>query len=159
LSAKAVAAKMAAGRDARHSKGKDMSSKSVLVAAAAVAASVAWQGALAQASAPVSRADVKAETRALEKAGKLTPAGEGGAPQVGPAASGPTTTRAQRKAETKAAEKAGKLTPAGPNQKADQAYQAASSSKTRAQRKAETVEARKKGELVPAGEGSPAPSK
>ena len=57
------------------------------------------QAAFAQASAPPSRADVKAETKAAEKAGKLTPAGEGTAPAEAPGAKS-TKTRAERKAET-----------------------------------------------------------
>ena len=135
-----------------------MSSKPVLVAALAVVAIFCWQQALAQASAPLSRADVKAETRAAEKAGKLTPAGQGGAPVAAPV-SGPTKTRAQRKAETAEARKAGTLAPAGPTQKADNADRAKPATRTRAQRKAETLEAARKGELVPAGQGSPAPTK
>jgi hypothetical protein len=135
-----------------------MSSKSVLVAAAAVAATFCWQSAMAQASAPLTRAQVKAETRAAEKAGQLTPAGQGSGP-VTAAASGPAKTRAERKAETLEARKAGTLAPAGPNQKADVADAAKKPTKTRAERKAETLEAAKKGELVPAGEGTPAPKK
>lgn len=136
-----------------------MSSKSVLVAAAAVAATFCWQSALAQASAPLSRAEVKAETRAAEKAGQLTPAGQGSAPTVKASDAGPAKTRAERKAETLAARKAGTLTPAGSSQNPDAAERARKSTKTRAERKAETLEAAKKGELVPAGQGSPAPTK
>ena len=52
--------------------------KNALSIVAAVAASMFAQASFAQAaSAPVARADVKAETKALEKSGKLTPAGEG----------------------------------------------------------------------------------
>jgi len=136
-----------------------MSSKSVLVAAAALAATFCCQSVLAQASAPLSRADVKAETRAAEKARQLTPAGQGGTPAVKTTASGPARTRAERKAETLAARKAGTLAPAGSTQKADVADAARPATKTRAQRKAETLEAAKKHELVPAGQGSPAPTK
>ena len=133
--------------------------KSVLAAAAAVVATTfCWQSAMAQASAPLTRAEVKAETRAAEKAGKLTPAGQGGAPAAAPVA-GPTKTRAQRKAETLAARNAGTLAPAGPTQKGDVADRLRPTAKTRAERKAETLEAARKGELVPAGQGSPAPSK
>ena len=135
-----------------------MSSKSVLVAALAAVATLCWQSAMAQASAPVSRADVKAETRAAEKAGKLTPAGQGGAPAAA-LASGPTRTRAQRKAETVEARRAGALAPAGPTQKADNADRAKAATRTRADRKAETLDAAKKGELTPAGEGPAAPKK
>jgi Domain of unknown function (DUF4148) len=135
-----------------------MSSKSVLVTALAVVATFCWQSAMAQASAPLSRADVKAETRAAEKAGKLTPAGQGGAP-VAAAPAGPTKTRAQRKAETIEARKAGTLAPAGPTQKADNAERAKPTAKSRADRKAETRAAEKAGELTPAGEGPAAPKK
>ena len=135
-----------------------MSSKSVLVAALAVVATLWVQSAMAQASAPLSRADVKAETRAAEKAGKLTPAGQGGAPAAAPAA-GPTKTRAQRKAETLEARKAGTLAPAGSTQKGDNADRAKPTTRSRAERKAETREAAKKGELTPAGEGPAAPKK
>ena len=145
-------------RDARNSKEEMMSSKSVLVAAATVMATFCWQSAMAQASAPLTRSEVKAETRAAEKTGKLTPAGQGGAPAAAPE-SGPTKTRAQRKAETIEARKAGTLAPAGSTQKADVADRLKPTDKTRAERKAETREAEKKGELVPAGEGSPAPKK
>ncbi len=138
-----------------------MSSKSVLVGVLAVAAALCAQAVYAQASAPLSRAQVKEETKAAEKAGQLTPAGQGGAPVSRSAATGPTKTRAERKAETQAARKAGSLTPAGEGQarKADVADAARAPTKTREQRKAETIEAKKKGELVPAGQGSPAPTK
>ena len=56
-----------------------MQMKNALTIVAAVAAAMFAQATFAQASAP-SRADVKAETKAAEKAGKLTPAGEGAAP-------------------------------------------------------------------------------
>ena len=49
----------------------------VLVATVATAAAVAYQSVAAQASAPVSREQVKAETAAANKAGQLTPAGGG----------------------------------------------------------------------------------
>ena len=136
-----------------------MSSKSVLMAAVAVVATFCWQSAMAQASAPLSRAQVKAETRAAEKSGQLTPAGQGGAPVVNSDASGPAKTRAQRKAETLEARKAGALAQAGSTQKADNAERAKATTKSRAERKAETREAAKKGELVPAGEGQAAPNK
>ena len=136
-----------------------MSSKSVLVAAVAVVATFCWQSAVAQASAPLSRAQVKAETRAAEKSGQLTPAGQGGAPSVRTEAPGPAKTRAQRKAETIEARKAGALAQAGPTQKADDADRAKPTTRSRAERKAETREAEKKGELIPAGEGQAAPKK
>jgi hypothetical protein len=145
-----------ARRDCRQFQlGKTMSSKLVVAAAAALLASFGSQGVLAQASAPVSRAEVKAETKAAEKSGKLTPAGEAPAPVVNSTGVGPTTTRAERKAATLKARKEGTLQPAGPTQKADVAIQKAPPTTTRAARKAATVEARKEGTLVPAGEGSP----
>jgi hypothetical protein len=158
LSATADPAKIAVAAVARDNPGKVMNSKSIWIAAAAVAATLSWQTASAQASSP-SRAAVKAETRAAEKSGKLTPAGEAAGPTVTSPASGPTTTRAERKAATLAARKAGTLTPAGPNQKADVAIQKQEPTKTRAERKAETLDARKKGELAPAGEGPGSPKK
>ena len=54
-----------------------MQMKNALTIVAAVAASMFAQVSFAQASAPAARADVKAETKAAEKAGTLTPAGEG----------------------------------------------------------------------------------
>jgi hypothetical protein len=113
--------------------------------------------ALAQASAPVSRSAVKAETKAAEKAGKLTPAGEGAAP-VEKSTTPSTKTRAQRKAETLEARKEGKLAPAGAL--ADYPKNSKSKgTKTRAERKAETRAAVKARETVPAGEGPGAPAK
>ena len=133
-----------------------MSSRFILVATLATAATLAWQSAAAQASGPVSREQRKAETAAANKAGQLTPAGQGGAPVSKSAApAGSAVSRDQRKAETAAANKAGQLAPAGSTQKADVADAARKPTKTREQRKAETVEAKKKGELVPAGEGGP----
>jgi hypothetical protein len=132
-----------------------MSSKLIAAAASMLLATFASGAALAQASAPLSRAEVKAETRAAEKSGKLTPAGEAAGPVVNSTGTGPTTTRAQRKADTKAAQKNGELAKAGATQKADVAIQKLPPTKTRAERKAETVEARKEGALVPPGQGSP----
>ena len=86
-----------------------MKTKLVLGAVAAAVA-VFSQGAFAQASSP-SRADVKAETKAAEKSGKLTPAGEAtGSTSPG---KGSETTKEARKAQTKADVKAGKTQPAG----------------------------------------------
>lgn len=110
--------------------------------------------------APASRAEIKAETRAAEKAGKLTPAGEGVKPtQPGGAQS--TKTRAERKAETREARKTGELEPAGEagDFKSDQAARSATSTKTREQRKAETLAAAKAHQLTPAGEGPDSPKK
>jgi hypothetical protein len=137
-----------------------MSSRPLWVAALATVATLAWQPAAAQASAPVSRDQRKAETAAANKAGKLTPAGEGSAPATRSATStGSTVNRAQRKSETAAANKAGRLAPAGSTQKADDAERARKTTASRSQRKAETAAANKAGKLTPAGEGSQAPSK
>ena len=89
-----------------------MSSKFILVATLATAAALAWQSAAAQASGPVTREQRKAETAAANKAGQLTPAGQGGAPQAKTTTTS-TKTREQRKAETVEARKKGELTPAG----------------------------------------------
>ena len=59
-----------------------MSSKFMLVATLATVATLAWQSAAAQASAPVSREQRKAETAAMNEAGQLTPAGGGEAPKA-----------------------------------------------------------------------------
>jgi hypothetical protein len=128
---------------------------------AALALSSAAGLAFGQASSP-SRADVKAETRAAEKAGKLTPAGQGTAPKDNGAVGTSTKTREERKAETRAAAKNKELTPAGPQhpaQKADAAARNQPSTTTREERKAETKAAAKAGELTPAGEGPLAPKK
>ena len=92
-----------------------MSSKLILVAALATAATLAWQSAAAQdsASAPVSREQRKADTAAANKAGQLAPAGATQKADVADAARKPTKTREQRKAETDEARKKGELTPAG----------------------------------------------
>jgi hypothetical protein len=135
-----------------------MSSRTILTTAT-LAASVLCQVALAQtASDPVSRANVKAETRAAERAGKLTPAGEGPEFKV-PRTS--TTTRAERKADTRAARKAGTLEPAGDADIAmsDRKIRAQPTTVNRAARKAETRAEEKSGQLIPAGEGPGAPRK
>ena len=68
-------------------------------------------GTPATAGAPVSREQRKAETAAANRAGQLTPAGEG---PVAPAPSKTSTmSREQRKAQAKADQKAGKMVPAG----------------------------------------------
>ena len=132
----------------------------IRMVAAAVAATLFPSLALAQASAPMSREQVKEETRAAQKAGELTPAGGGAAPVAkSSTTSHSTMTREQRKQATLEARKKGELAPAGATQKSDVAMQKQKSTKTREQTKAETMEARKKGELVPAGGGSPAPAK
>lgn len=111
----------------------------------------------AQASAPPSRADVKAETRAAEQAGKLTPAGEGAAPTER-STTASTKTRAERKAETLAARRQGRLAPAGTQPDYPKNSKSAGT-KTRAERKAEARAAVKARRTVPAGEGPGAPTK
>jgi len=135
-----------------------MSQRTILTAAA-FAACVLCQAVMAQsASAPVSRADVKAETRAAEKSGKLTPAGEG--PEVKVSRTS-TKTRAERKADTLAARRAGTLDPAGDADIArnDRKIAAQPTTVSRAARKAETRAQEKSGQLIPAGEGPGAPRK
>jgi len=137
-----------------------MISKTTL--AAAIAAAVFSSGTFAQDSAaPASRAAIKAETRAAEKAGTLTPAGEGS--PVDPSLSSRSTkTRAERKAETRQARKSGELMPAGEVEDTKEERAELSpkhSSKTRSQRKAEVRADAKAGKLIPAGEGPTAPTK
>ena len=129
-------------------------------AVAALSAGFAFVGASsAQSSASPSRAEVKAETRALEKEGKLVPAGEG---SLQPAPLPPShKTRGERKAETLEARKAGTLRRTGlePEWKEARALAKQPSTTTRAQRKATTLEAARAHELTPAGEGVDAPKK
>ena len=114
------------------------------------------QTAFAQASAAsgVSREERKAETAAANKAGKLTPAGQGNISPAPPKTS--ETTRDARKAQTAADAKSGKLAPAGEAavMKADKADAAKPSQTTREARKAQTEADRKAGKLTPAGEGA-----
>ena len=135
-----------------------MSIRSIpLAIALVVLSSPAWAQTT---TAPRSRADVKAETAAAERAGSLTPAGEG-RPTDGRSTSKSTKTRAERKAETQQARKNKELTPPGDvaEQKADVALRSQKSTKTRTERKAETRHDIATGQLVPAGEGPQAPRK
>ncbi|HEV7577537.1 MAG TPA: DUF4148 domain-containing protein [Caldimonas sp.] len=136
-----------------------MSSQPVLTAVALFTASLLSQAVMAQtSSAPVTRAEVKAETRAAEKAGQLTPAGQG--PQFKVSRKS-TKTRAQEKAETLAARKAGTLEPAGDAEieVVDRQMEAQRSTVNRAALKAKTRAQEKAGQLIPAGEGPGAPTK
>ena len=123
-----------------------------IVAATAVFA----QTAFAQASAPVTREQRKAETAAANKAGKLAPAGEG----PGAMATQPTTpsdkTRADRKAQTQADIKSGNVAPAGEaaGDKRIKAETAKPTTTDRAARKAQTAADNKAGNLAPAGEAA-----
>jgi hypothetical protein len=105
-------------------------------------------------SAPLSRAAVKAETRAANLAWQLLPAGE--AIDVRPQAADTThKTRTERKAETLQARRNGELLPSGEGLYRTYMSQhagIANSTKTRAERKAETLEAAKQHKLMPAGE-------
>jgi hypothetical protein len=119
----------------------------VTIVAAACASA---QTALAQDErTPVSRAEVKAQTRAANKAHELLPAGELSLPEK-PLRS--SKTRTERKAETLAARKEGKLLPAGEIDSKANVATPLRSDKTRAERKAETLAAAKAHKLIPAGE-------
>jgi len=121
-----------------------------IVAATAVFA----QTAFAQASAPVTREQRKAETAEANKAGKLAPAGQG---PIGSAPTGPSDkTRTDRKAQTQADIKSGNVAPAG-EAAGDKRIKAETSKPTttdRAARKAQTASDAKSGKLTPAGEGA-----
>jgi len=105
------------------------------------------------ATAQTSRSDIKAETRAAEKAGRLTPAGEGSPTDATPSTAS-TRTRAERKAETLQARKDGLLRKPGPAPEYVEARAMAKrpSTTTRAERKAATSAAAKAHQLTPAGE-------
>ena len=128
------------------------------IAVAAATASLLWTVAFGQSNAPLTRAEVKAETRAAEKAGQLVPAGQG--PEF-PVSMKSNTTREKRKADTRAAEKAGEIPPAGDAEMAmqDEATRAQKTTVNRAERKAQTRALEKAGKLTPAGEGPDAPKK
>ena len=111
--------------------------KKVNPAIAAVLAAVFAAQASAQDSSHLSRAQVKGETRAAAKAGKLVPAGEG------PRAEVPTssqTTRERRRAETLAARRAGLLinNDLARSQRVDNAYRTQPATVDRVALKAET---------------------
>jgi len=132
-----------------------MNNKLALSALAAVA--IFSQGAFAQSSAPVSRAEVKAEA----KTGSLAPAGQGPGAMAGSAATTgkSTKTRMERKEETKSAKASGSLKPAGDaaEMKDDKAEKMKGGMVNRADRKASTKAAVKSGTTQPAGE-APQPS-
>ena len=131
--------------------------KTKLALGAAVAAlAVFSQTAFAQASAPVSREQRKAETADANKAGKLAPAGEGPGAMASQPSTGSDKTRTDRKAQAQADIKAGKTAPAGEAtvQKTDKADKATGTEKTREQRKAQTQADIKAGATQPAGEAA-----
>lgn len=109
------------------------------------------QVAMAQGDAsPISRAEVKAQTRAAAKSNELWRAGEAPLPEK-PFQS--EKLRTQRKGETIAARKAGELQPPGEADYKVNVARPPRTDKTRAERKAETLAAAKAGTLTPAGEG------
>jgi hypothetical protein len=118
-----------------------------LVASTVAAAGFSTRTASAREPAPLSGSEVKAETRAAQKAHELLPAGEAATTIEKPIKS--IKTRSERKAETLAARKAGDLLPAGEKQGRPIPFH---SEKTRAQRKSETLAAAKAKKLIPAGE-------
>ena len=125
----------------------------------AVAAAIG-SAAYAQTEQPASRADVKAQTKAANKAGQMVPGEED--PSIKQPAAKSTKNRADMKAETKAANKDGGLGNSGKaTYKAHNVTpreQLSKSTKTRAEGKAETKEAVKEHKTPPAGEAA-APSK
>ena len=127
--------------------------------AALILAGFATHSAMGQdASVPKSRADVKNETRAAEKAGQIPAASEAADPSV--SGSSPSSkTRGQRKAETRAAARSKQLAPAGESAAPLEPKATSTSTTSRAERKAETRAAAKAKQLSPAGEGSDAPKK
>lgn len=122
------------------------------MAGIAVAAAL-WPAAYAQTdSKPTSRAEVKEQTRAANKSGQMTPAGEATEKQKPPVS---TKTKEQRKAETREANRGGGLgSPGQALYKSNMSQQTAgaNSTKTKADRKAETQQAKKEGKMMPAGE-------
>ena len=87
--------------------------KAVCVAALTLLGLVCWQRAVAQASSPAAPAPKKPELLATSKDAQPSPAGQGGAPVVRPAASSAGKTVAERQAETLEAMRKGQLIPAG----------------------------------------------
>ena len=117
--------------------------------------------AFGQSTGSPTRSEVKAETRALAKSGRLTPAGEGS--PINPAEKNfkSQKTRADRKGETRQAARNHELQPAGSASlwKADQKLRAQPTQNSRPDRKAETRLAQKERKLTPAGEGQDAPKR
>jgi hypothetical protein len=124
----------------------------------AVIAAFAAQGAMAQTAASPSRADVKKETAAANKAGTI-PTGEA-AQQSPPVSKQSDKARADVKKETAAANKAGDIPGTGVSNVPDTAAgqqapkaAAATSTTTREDRKKATAEANKAG-TIPSGEAA-----
>jgi hypothetical protein len=130
----------------------------------AVIAAFAAQGAMAQAASSPSRAEVKKETAAANKAGTI-PQGEA-AMQAPPVSKKSDTSRADVKKQTSAANKAGDIPGTGvgnvPEQAAGQTspkQKAATSDTTRDARKATTAEANKAGTIPQSEAQMQAPKK
>lgn len=132
--------------------------KTKLALGAVVAAlAVFSQTAFAQASAPVTRDQRKADTAAANKSGKLAPAGQGPGAMAPQPSTSSDKTRVERKEQTQADIKAGKVAPAGEaaTEKAIKADVAKTGGdKTRADRKAQTQADIKAGATQPAGEAA-----
>lgn len=121
------------------------------VSAVAVAIAMLSQASFAQSTAPVTRADVKADA----KSGSLAPAGQGPGAMAGSAATTGKSdkTRVERKDDTKMAKDAGTLKPAGEAaDRDDKGEKVKGTNTTRADRKATTKAAVQSGETKPAGE-------
>jgi hypothetical protein len=129
---------------------------SVVSMALAVGALTASMAFAQSGSSGSSRADVKAQTRAAQKAGELPAAGEG-LRRVDPQARS-SKTRQERKGEALAAGKAGEFKRAGiePEWKEARELARTPSTTTRADRKSNTRAAAQAGQLTPAGEASEA---
>ena len=128
--------------------------KQVALSAVFAAIAVFSHGAFAQASMPMSRAEVKAQAKTGSiPAGEATTPGQAMAPS---ATSKSTKTRMERKEETKMAKDAGKLKPAGEaaNLKDEKAEKSAPSTTNRADRKAATKAAVGSGTTLPAGDSA-----
>jgi len=131
--------------------------KTKLALGAVVAAMAVFsQGVFAQASAPVTRAERKAETSAANKAGKLSPAGEGPGAMASAPPKASDKTRMERKDTAKSDIKTGATKPAGEGAelKNDKADKAKGSDKTRMERKDQTKADIKAGATQPAGEAA-----
>jgi len=125
-----------------------------VAAVAAAAAPVVWAADRDGAAAPLSRAEVKAETIAAMHAGQTMPPGERAVPQAGFSS---TKTRAERKAETLAARSRGELVSGGvATYRTYMSQQTAGkySTKTRAERKAETMDAIAHKQMMRSGEAA-----
>ncbi len=124
-----------------------------LVAFAAVfaAAAATASTALAQDDGrPLTRDEVKQQTRAAMQAGQMVPAGEMSAPMH----MASTKSREERKAETLAANRNGAFATRYEGYSATPAEALARSTKTRAERKAETMDAIRNHQIIPAGEAA-----